>query len=219
MGVVDLELQDHFARFDLEFWEIWVVSAITRQTLVLKHQAISIQRTVTHFCWIHQICTKHASWDTLDWHWKWGHWPWPSSSFSPFWLKILGTLLARAITCNRFELESPNLHTALGRPSGVTYPNVLLWRGVTRRARYSKWSLVLSFTCPKIVHWSEWSIVRYVGSPRGHWSKIVPLVRIVNCQKWSMISPKIGPMALRVIGPKDNWSLVREVIGPKISSS
>ena len=32
-----------------------------------------------------------------------GHWHWPSRSFRPFWLVCM-------ITCNGFELESPNLH-------------------------------------------------------------------------------------------------------------
>ena len=39
-----------------------------------------------------------------------GHWSWPSRSFLPFWLRIQGILIFRAITFNGFELESPNLH-------------------------------------------------------------------------------------------------------------
>ena len=38
-------------------------------------------------------------------------------------------------------------------------------------ARYSEWSLVRRFVGPKIVHWSKWSKVRQVGSPKGHWSE------------------------------------------------
>ena len=39
---------------------------------------------------------------------KGGHWPWPSRSFWPFWLRILGNL--SCLHDNGFKLESPNLH-------------------------------------------------------------------------------------------------------------
>ena len=39
-----------------------------------------------------------------------GHWPWPSRSFWPFWLRILANLACPSISCGGFELESPNLH-------------------------------------------------------------------------------------------------------------
>ena len=32
---------------------------------------LSAQQLVTDLRWNHQICTKHASWDTLGWYWKW----------------------------------------------------------------------------------------------------------------------------------------------------
>ena len=48
----------------------------------------------TSWNWNHQICTKHASWDTLSWYEKRGFFlPWTSWSFWPFWLRILGNLV------------------------------------------------------------------------------------------------------------------------------
>ena len=41
---------------------------------------------------------------------NWGHWPWPSRSFCPFDLEFLEILLVCMITCNGFQLESPNLY-------------------------------------------------------------------------------------------------------------
>ena len=38
-----------------------------------------------------------------------GPWPWPSRSFWPFWLRIL-RFFFHVLTCNGFELKSPNLH-------------------------------------------------------------------------------------------------------------
>ena len=45
---------------------------------------------VTDWGWNHQICTKYASWDTLRWY-----------------RKLI--YFVRAITCDGFELKSPNL--------------------------------------------------------------------------------------------------------------
>ena len=51
---------------------------------------------------ITKICTKHASWDTFGWYWKWR-----SLNLT---FKIIFTILTCVITCNGFELDSPNLH-------------------------------------------------------------------------------------------------------------
>ena len=39
-----------------------------------------------------------------------GHWPWPSRSFWPFWLRILGNLACPQNNSSQIWVESPNLH-------------------------------------------------------------------------------------------------------------
>ena len=61
--------------------------------------------------WNHNISTKHASWDTLGWYWKCQSLTFDLQDyFGQFYLELQEIWLDHAITCNIFELESPNLH-------------------------------------------------------------------------------------------------------------
>ena len=61
--------------------------------------------------WNHNISTRHASWDTLGWYWKWQSLTFDLQDyFGQFYLELQEIWLDHAITCNIFELESPNLH-------------------------------------------------------------------------------------------------------------
>ena len=52
---------------------------------------LSARQIVTDLNWNHQICTKHASWDTLDWYWTWRSLTLTFKVIRPsFWLAILG---------------------------------------------------------------------------------------------------------------------------------
>ena len=93
--VIDLDLQDHFGLFDLEFLEIWLVPMINCNGFELESPNL------------HQICL-FASLDSLNWYWKWRPLTLTFKVWPSFRLKKLHSKLL--------------LCTDLGRPRGVTRP-------------------------------------------------------------------------------------------------
>ena len=70
---------------------------------------------VTDLRWNHWICTKHASWDTRHWCWK------------LMSLTLTFKVILAISTQNYRKRHSTSLlYSDLGRPKGVTRPNVLL---------------------------------------------------------------------------------------------
>ena len=73
IGLIDLDLQGNFGHFDSEFLEIQLVCMITRHRFGLQSPNLHPG--------IFSACIENK-----------GHWLWPSRSFWPFWLRILGNL-------------------------------------------------------------------------------------------------------------------------------
>ena len=111
MEVIDIDLQDHFCHFDWEFQEIWLVRAMTHH----RFWARIIKFTPNMQSGIRSAVTEGG-----------GHWPWPSRSFWPFWLKILGRLACPSITCSGCDRESPNLY----QTCNLIYSQLLLKMGL-----------------------------------------------------------------------------------------
>ena len=97
MGL-DIDLQGHLAKFDLEFSEIRLVRAVTRHRFGLESPNL------------HQTCILGYSRLVLkigvvDFDLQ-GH-------FSHFDLEFLEILLVYTIICNEFEMESSNMHIGI----------------------------------------------------------------------------------------------------------
>ena len=86
-----------------------VISAILTQNS--RKFGLSTWQLVTDLGWNHQICTKHVSWDTLSWYWKWRPLTLTFKAIFAFLTQNLTKIwLVQTVTCSGFELESPNLH-------------------------------------------------------------------------------------------------------------
>ena len=90
--VIDFDFKVILVIFDLEFCKIRLVHAITRQRFGLESPNL-YQTCILGYFWL--VWKLRAIDHGLQRHFDWEFWE---------------ILLAHAITCNRFELESPNMH-------------------------------------------------------------------------------------------------------------
>ena len=95
MGVIDLDLQGHFGHFALEFWEIRLVCVITRHRFGLESPNLHETCILGYFRLVLRM-------DVID--------PDLQGYVGHYDLEFLEIWLISVITCNGFELESPNFH-------------------------------------------------------------------------------------------------------------
>ena len=102
-----------------------------RPFVCLSVRKLYLVGTITRhrFCLNHEICTKHASWDTLGIENR-GHWPWPSRSFWPFWLRILENFACphdnSSLIWATITKFAPNMHSAI-LSAGIENGGHWLW--------------------------------------------------------------------------------------------